>query len=207
MALGNLALGALHFITGLLLWLSDRTLVAPSPHAIPWLVALVAMLPWGAALPFYLSLRTALPDHGRFSLRLALGLRILGTATLALGLSVLYGWLALVLNVALGFWQLLSPLAQGALLGLLAAASLGGGGYLTYSQLIGHARAFLSETQVEPPTLTWQALSLTVGGYLMLLAPWLLTRLWPEALCLPRLNLLAGLVLVVIGVVLYGEDA
>jgi hypothetical protein len=204
--LGNLILGGAHLITGLLLWISNLTLEVPTLPAMRWTIALVVALSLIFTLVFYNNIRTLIPEGWHRTSRWALILRILGTSSLVLGLSTIYGWFVWSLSVGLGFWTLLTPLAQHLLFGLIAATSLLGGSYLSYSQLIGHVRALLSDADIEVPAFTWQDLSLIIGGYLMSLMPWLVSRLYPQLLASPGLNLIVGSLLLILGTLIQADS-
>jgi hypothetical protein len=196
---GNLLLGGAHLITGLLLWISKLTLEVPTLSAMRWTVVPVIVLPLVITLVFYNNIRTLIPDEWHRTSRWAFILRILGTGSLVLGLSTIYGWFVWSLSVGVGFWKLLTPLARHLLFDLITVMSLLGGSYLSYSQLIGHVRALLSDADIEVPVFTWQGLSLIIGGYLMSLMPWLVSRLYPHVLASPGLNLIVGSMLLIVG--------
>jgi len=133
---------------------------------------------------------------------MALMLRLLGAASIGLGLAGLYAiWFYLILLASLGFWGLLSPVARFLLLIPACIASV----LFSYSQAVGHGRALISDAQVERPAFRWVELVMVVAGYGILLAPLAALRFLPGLIMPPQGNVILGLLLLAAGYALCRE--
>lgn len=185
----SLALGAFLLVVGLLLLLSGA---AP---ALPDVLFLVRTTTWLIALPplvafaVYLSGPLPIPSTWTLSHRAALAIRLLATASVALGFSLFYFlWLGLTLLLSLGFWAILSPIAQFLLLVPAFALSV----LVSYAQSMGFRRAFISDANIEAPEIEWGDLVVALAGYLIMFMPLAVWVIWPSLLAPPWGTLLAG---------------
>ncbi len=202
-SLVNAALGALNLVVALLLLLSGQTRVPPEIAA--RILGMTTLIPPFIAASVYLGQfsisrpNRAGTTHWPFSARLALLIRSWASASVGFCLPGLYVWFLLVLFVSLGFWSILSPLAQTVFLGILFIPGILLSGLNGYAQVTGHVRAWISETQVEMPVLKWGELWMVAGAYLMLWMPWILSRFWPALVTSPWSNLGIGIILGMLG--------
>ena len=185
----SLVLGAFLLVVGLLLLLSGA---AP---ALPDLLFLIRTTTWLIALPplvaiaVYLSGPLTIPSTWTRSHRAALAIRLLAAASVGLGFSLFYFlWLGLTLLLSLGFWAILSPIAQFLLLVPAFALSL----LVSYAQSIGFRRAFLSDANIKPPEIEWGDLVVVLAGYLIMFIPLAVWIIWPWLLAPPIGTLLVG---------------
>ncbi|MBN1889046.1 MAG: CHAT domain-containing protein [Thermoflexales bacterium] len=197
----NLTLGILYVVTSLLLFLSGKTLAPPGVHLVNWINGGILVAPLLLTAGIYLFGQLSIPGDWPFSSKATLVARSLGSASLGIGLPTLYGWFLVVLLVALGFWQVLSYAAQIALLALIFVPGLAFGCVLSYSQIIGHGRALVSDAEVELPTFTWSELAPSLVGYILLALPWVALTL--GLFIPPPGSLLLGIVLSVSGYQVY----
>jgi hypothetical protein len=122
-------------------------------------------------------------------------LRMFSAASLAMGLLAVYAWLTLLLAIALGFWALLSPIAQ---IGLLLLIFMPG--FLaSWQQAQSQGRSFLSNSLLKTPGLEWQDLVLVGAGYVLLGLPVLNALLMPPLFAPPVGNVLVGGALIFLG--------
>lgn len=192
----TLVYGALHALVGLLLLLSGAAPPAPDTHLATWITGGLLTAPPILSVGGYLWGALEVPPDWSFSARAALVLRLLGAASLGLGLSTLYCvWFSVTLLAALGFWGVLSAEVQFGLLCLVSILSVA----LGFSQALGHMRTFISEAQIEQPGFQWGELAVVVAGYVLLLAPLATLRLFPEVIAPPWGNLVLGSMLLTVG--------
>jgi len=205
LGMGNLVLGVLHLLVGLLLLLSKQTASLPSIASTHWITALSAFLPVLVALIFYRRTPPDIPAQWPVTVKFALLTRVLGAASLSFGLSIFYAWLIWLWLIAVGFWDILAPVAQSILLGLVFVPGAVLGWRLGYSQILGHSRAFISNSRVELPAFEWGEITVILGGYVLLLFPWIGHAFWPHFITPPWGNIGAGILLLGIGYALWKE--
>lgn len=104
--------------------------------------------------------------------------------------------------MAMGFWALLTPVAQAILLIILFASAF----IVGISQATGHGLAFLSNAEVDFQGNTISEAVFSVAGLLLIGVPWVLMRFFPSWLELPWTNLIIGAGLVVVGWILVRDD-
>jgi CHAT domain len=193
----SLGLGVVQLLVALLLLSSGAAPSLPGLAAVAPVIGLMAALPPLLTLGARLSGRILLPAVVGWTPagQAALLLRMLSAAALGIGLPAIYAWFLLLLIAAFGFWATLAPIAQAVLLGLLFVPCA----LVGWQEALGHARGFLSNVGMAPPTLDWQELIVIVAGYLMLCGPLLLLWLTPGAIAPPLGNFAVGALLVAIG--------
>jgi hypothetical protein len=191
----NIVLGALHLAVGLLLLLSGKGPAWPDLDFVNWTTGILAVIPVLLTTSAYLFKRVSTPREWPFSVRSALVMRSLGSASIGLGLSIMYAWFVWILSVSVGFWEMLSPVARIVLLSLIFAPGI----LLSYSQITGHSRAFISNAQVEMPTFEWGEAVILIAGYMIILLPWGILTWGTEFLAPPWGNLLLGILLFILG--------
>jgi|GEM_PF-2510127 len=206
LGLGNLILGGLHLLVGLLLIISQYTMTLPQAPFGNRITVALATLPILTTLLFYRHTASSLPKYWSSTTRLALVARIFNAASLGFGLPLCYTWFTWLLVIAVGLWNILNPLAQGILSSLVFLSGILLGGWLSYSQMLGHTRVFISNAQVETPVFTWSELAIAFGGYILLLLPWLAYTFGKIFATPPWGNLWVGFLLLGIGYALYKDD-
>ncbi len=199
LGVANGVLGILHLIVGLLLSLSNKRLALPDAHLANWLTAGLVVAPALLTVSAYLLKRLAIPAMWPRSAKTALIACSFGAAALGLSMPILYVWFALMLLVGVGFWEILSPVAQAVLLGLIFIPGVLCSGVFSYSQIVGHSRAFITNAQVKLPTFEWGELAVIIASYLMLLLPWAILTFWPGFITPPVGNLILGMLLSILG--------
>lgn len=193
---GTLAYGALHVLVGLLLLMSGAAPPLPDARLLTWFAGGLMMVPPVLSLVAYLWGPLEVPPDWSFSTRAALVLRLLGAASIGLGMTTLYCvWFSVILLASLGFWGLLSLPARFGLLALASGVSIA----LGFSQAVGHVRAFISDARVQRPAFEWSEVVVTVAGYVLLLAPLAVLRFVPDLIAPPWGNVWVGSVLVAVG--------
>lgn len=197
--LGSFSIGfaVAHLLVALLLLLSGASPPLPDPGPLVQVIAVLAVLPPLLAITARLSGRLPVPvePHWHPAGQLALLLRMLAAASLGMGLPSVYAWFLLLLIVAMSFWAILAPIAQIVLLALLFAPCI----LVSWQEALGHARGFLSNARITPPTLDWQELIVILAGYIMLCGPLALLWLVPQVIAPPLGNVLAGMLLIAFG--------
>ena len=203
-AMASFLLGGAHLATGLLLWRQGLTVLLPSANflamALGWLVVAPPLIAWWVLHAGQLPIPTDWPA----STQRALQVRVLGAASIGIGLPMLYVvWFNLILLVGLDLWSLLPPAGQVLLLGLLAIGAL----FISYAQALSHGLGFITSAQVGDMPFEWRELLIVAVGYLMLALPLLLLYRWPDFLAPPLSNLLIGTATVGLAYALYRERA
>jgi len=201
----NFVLSGLHLLVGLLLFISRQMILLPSTPLLGWVTALVMLLPILATFTFYRRTPPKTPEQWSASTQLTLLTRVLGSASLGLGIPVFYTWLVWLWFIAVGFWGMLAPVAQHLLLGAIFVPGLVAGWKLSCSQILGHVRAFISEARVAPPKFEWGEIAVILGGYSLLALPWALYTFWPQYVHPPWGNLWAAVLLLGLGYALWQE--
>jgi hypothetical protein len=166
----NLALGTLHLIAGILLSLSGASPPLPELQMIAWVTMGWLLVPPLIVAGALLFKQVALPAeiaNWQHSAQLALLARLLNAAAIGFAIVVMYTGLGLVLLASVGFWGLLSPLAQWLILSLASGAGI----LNSYSQVRSHGQGFTTDNQVKRASFKWDELIICVAGYMMLLAP------------------------------------
>lgn len=194
---GSIALGVAQLVVATLLLLSGAAPPLPAPDMLVLVVGLLAPLPPLMAIAAYRAGGLALPVRSgpSRSVRAALLLRSFTSAALGMGLVAFYSWLTLQLAVAMGFWALLSPIAEGLLLVMLFAPCV----LVSWQQALSHAAGLVSNHAIEAQKPGWGELAVVIAGYLMLCGPPLLLWLMPEVVTPPLGNLLAAILLIALG--------
>lgn len=201
----NLACGGALLLVSTLMLLSGQTVSLQPPPVLTWIMGITVFLPFLLTLVAYPQLRGFIPPAWTAANKTATLLRALASAAIGLGLPMLYVWLGFVLSVAVGLWSHLSALAQIILLGCLFMPGIGLSCLLSYSQMIGQARALISNAQATTAPRGWGDLFILIGGYFTLLVPlllWLLAPLFPP----PWANPLWGGVFLILGYVVWKES-
>jgi hypothetical protein len=199
----NIVLGVLHFSVGLLLLLSNSAPALPGVHLM--LFAGLAIIPVLLTAGAYLLGPLNIPQEYPPPVKTALIARSFGSAAIGLGLPSMYIWFVLLLLISLGFWEILSSLAQVVLLGLVFVPGLVFIGLASYAQLIGQSQAFISNAQVELPAFEWSELAIIMVGYAVLLFPWIARTFLFVWFAPPWGNLLSGVLLLALGYWSYRE--
>ena len=194
---GSLLLGAFLLVVGLLLLLSGAAPAQPDVAFLVRTTTWLITLPPLVAIAAYLSGPGAIPSTWTLSHRAALAIRLLAAASVGLGFSLFcFLWLGLTLLLSLGFWTILSPLAQFLLLIPAFALSV----LVSYAQTIGFRRAFISDTNIEQPEIEWKDLTVALAGYLIMFMPLAVWIIWPWLLAPPMGTLLVGGILLAFGI-------
>lgn len=183
--------GILFLFVGLLLLLSGVSPTLPDMPFLPLTASMVLGAPI-ITIGVYLEQQNKLPTDWNFSAQTALIMRLFAAASVGLGLSLFcFLWLGLILALSLGFWTILSPLAQLLLLMPAFAVSL----LISYAQTLGFYRAFMNDSQVKTPKIVWADLSVILAGYIIMLTPLALWFIFPWLITPPIGTLLAGILL------------
>jgi len=198
---GNLILGGLHTLVGLLLILSQVTIAPPDFLLLDWAAGAMATIPLLLTMVAFLSGRLKMPEQWLRATQATFLVRSLGAAAIGIGLPAFYTWIVLLLLLSIGFWNLLSFWAQLILIVVIFSPNL----LIAYSQIVGQGRAFITNANIEQPDFQWGELVLVLGGYLMLLLPWLGLRWGADLAAPPWGNLIAGLFLGTLGWALYRD--
>ncbi len=206
LGLCNLVLGGLHLLVGLLLLISQYTLTLPQASSINGITVALATLPILMTLLFYHRTASSLPEYWSSTTRLALLTRIFGAASVSFGLSLCYTWFTWLWVIAVGLWNILNPLAQALLLSLIFTPGMLLSGWLSYSQMLGHTQAFISNSRVETPIFTWGELIIALGGYILLFLPLFAYTFGKIFTTPPWGNIGGGFLLLGIGYALYKDD-
>lgn len=203
---GNLLMGGLHLTIGLLLLMSRQAIALSSMPLVNVITAVAAILPVLITFLFYRNATPTALKSWVFTSRLRLLARAFGAAALSFGLASWYVWSLWLLTIATGLWHILAPLAQAILSSLIFVPGFLLSGGLSYSQMWGHTRAFISEACIEAPTFEWSELVLMLGGYLLLFTPWLIITFQPMYASPPWGNIGIGIILSAIGYLLWKAD-
>jgi hypothetical protein len=187
----NLALGIIHLIVGVLLYISRASPLLPDQQFIAWIAMGWCLIPLfvvaGALLFKQATLPTKVADWPR-STQWALWMRLWISATIGFGLVAIYFGFGLVLLAGLGFWGLLSPLAQW----LIVGAASGAGILNSYSQVRSHGQGFTTDNQVKRIFFKWDELTVLAGAYTILLILLGVLYFIPFLLTPPLGNLIIG---------------
>lgn len=188
-------IGALHLAVGLLLLLSGASPPLPDPRFMIWITGGLAVAPPLLSLGAQLWGVLEVPSTWRFSERTAVAVRLLAGASVGLGMASVGVWIGLILLAGLGFWGLLSSAVQFVVLGVAFAFSV----VFSFSQAVGHVRAFISDACVERPAFQGDELAVVVAGYGLLLAPLIGLKFAPVLIGPPQGNVIVGLILLAAG--------
>lgn len=205
LGIGNLALGGLHTLVGLLLLVSNQTLPSLPGGFANWITGISLVLPIGLTFVFHLRSLPPIPKDWPATTRVAFVIRVLGAATMGMGLTTFYAWLIWLLVMATGFWTVLTDAARLLLIGFVFLPSALCGWALGYSQAMGHTRAFISEARIEKPTFEWGGISVVLGGYLLLGLFWIVRTFAPNFIRQPWGNVWTGALLLSLGYALWRE--
>ncbi len=196
-------MGGIHLFVGLLLLLSHA--VPPPPQA----SILITAMSWLAVVPPVLTFwfyrignlpRAAAPTH---STKRALALRLLAALSISVGFVAVYIiYFTVALLAGLGFWSLLTPIAQ--LLVLLPLQLLAV--MLGVVQAHSHGFGFINSNNVETIPFDGADTVLVLAGYAMLLGPLLLLWTMPTVLAPPWINLILGGLAIAVGAMLLNEN-
>lgn len=182
-------MGFAHLTVALLLWLSGVSL--PPPDGIFLLKALGWLVLAGPLISLWHFQRGEMygaDDRPQIS-RPALFLRMWGAVAASIGLATFFaGYFSVVLLAGLGFWSLLTPLAQVFFLLPIALLALA----LGLAQAHNHSLGFLNSNRVRSIPFDLSDSLFVLVGSLLVVAPALLTFFLPELLAPPFLNLLIG---------------
>ncbi len=202
----NLVLGVPHLLVGLLLLISQKTVPLPFSVFINWPAALMMFLPLLTAMVFYWRTPPKALEHWSLSTKLLLLVRVLGATSIAGGVSSFYTWLVWLWFIAVGFWKTLSPAAQILLLGAIFIPGAILEWKLSRSQAHGHARSFISETQITLPIFEWSQITLILGGYGLRMLPWALYIFCSQYIQPPWGNLWVGILLLMLWYASWKEE-
>lgn len=202
LGIGNLILGSLHLLMGILLLISRYRPAMPLMPFLDEIAVIFTVLPLATSVIFYHHKSPAIPKHWSTMLRLALFARVFGAAALGFGLSFCYTWFTWLLVVSGNLWSILNSLARGILLGLLFVPGILFSGWLSFSQMWGHTQAFISNAHIETPDFEWGDLFVILGGYILLFLPWLISNFYEAFVTPPGGNIWVGFVLLGIGCLL-----
>ncbi|MBI5877204.1 MAG: CHAT domain-containing protein [Chloroflexi bacterium] len=193
LAYGNAMFGAMHLLTGSMLWLSDRHPRLPDSQVMAVLTAIAGAAALLQACLACVKLNVGGSNRPREAPqqpgeRIALFLRAWAASAMGVGMGMIYVGMASVLLAGLGTWAEWSILAQGVALsfGLLALLLLG------YQQSLGHTQGILNSARVSPLAPDWREGLLIIAGYVLLCMPWAAVQLMAELISPPMGNLLIG---------------
>ncbi len=201
----NLGMGSLFSLLSLLLLLSGQTIRVDFPASLNWIAGIQALLPVALSLAAARTWRTLIPPDWSANNTQMLYARMLASGAIGLAISMLYVWNILLFCISVGLWNLLNTWAQVLLLVSIFGPGLAFGGLFSYSQILGHTRALLSNAQIAPPVWDWKEGFLIAGGYVILLLPWLGLKLALQYLPLPGCTLIVGGLLLALGYALWRE--
>jgi hypothetical protein len=203
---GNLFWGGLHLTVGVLLFISRQVIALPPAFLFNGITIIFAALPVLIISIFYRRTIPATPKSWIFTNQSALFARTLGAASLSFGLILWYAWSIWILVIAIGLWNILNSLAQGILLSLIFIIGILLGCRLSYSQMWGHTRAFISEAHIETPGFEWRDLVVVLGGYVFLSIPWFISTFYQTVATPPWANIGIGIILLSIGYMLRKDN-
>lgn len=203
---GTLILGGILLFVALLLWLSGVPAALPNAGRLAleggWFLLFAPPI---IAFIHYRASDLIIPDGWQSDQRVALFMQLLGAAAIGLGIVMLVGWCLLLMLAAMGFWYMLTSLAQWLILApLLALALLVGD-----AQAFGFGRAFMTNAQVQLPTQRWADGVIVFTGYLFLLLPVMFEEwIFPWLNVTPNGVVLGtGILLVVLGLILQRDQS
>lgn len=196
------AFGAIQIIVGALLLISGQKTPVPQSVLFGWVTILLLVASFIIGIYTFWQVRTQQKSETASNLPTVLLVRMVGSAFVGVGLPTIFSWIFLWLLIAIGFWGLLSTLAQAILLSILFLPTF----IVGASQATGHGLAFLSNAEVDFRGKARSEAVFSVAGILLIGLPWALMKFFPLRLELSWTNLIVGIGLVVIGWLLIRDE-
>lgn len=191
---------ALLLFVSLLLSISNQTLVPPDGDLLAVGVSWTFIIPIVVGISTYWFQLRARANELSVVPRTILA-RMTEAAFIGFGFGAYFGWAALLLSVAVGFWALLSPVAMF----ILTVPLIGLATLISYSQALTFGKSFLDHAQLDGPPSSFFLPFAFLGMALFLYGPLYLFWYLPFWVAPPLSTFIVGGVWAVFAILLYRE--
>lgn len=184
-----IGVGSVLLFISLLLVISGIQPTLPHPLSLFQLMGWTVFIPIGVALyTHYAHLKPRVVSLG--AVEKDAFLRAMESALIGFGTGMFTGWMGVLLVVAMGFWALLTPLAQFLFfIPFIVVSTL-----LSYSQAFGHGNGVIDSSHLEGPTASFFLPIAFIGVLFFLYGPILLVWLAPSWATPPLSTAMLGII-------------